>query len=135
MGIVMNRKEFALNHNFYTLIIYGFSASEDAVSLNKAIADELLKIKPIRRTMQLETCFNKILSGLPDNTIIEGIDVMFNPNYQIDILMMLIASNRIKPFRLIWPGRIENDRLIYSEEGYPDYRTFEISNYDIVCVI
>ena len=135
MGIVINRKEFALNHNFYTLIIYGFSASEDAVSLNKAIADELLKIKPIRRTMQLETCYNKILSGLPDNTIIEGIDVMFNPNYQIDILMMLIASNRIKPFRLIWPGRIENERLIYSEEGYPDYRTFEISNYDIVCVI
>lgn len=135
MGIVINRKEFALNHNFYTLIIYGFSASEDAVSLNKTIADELLKIKHIRRTMQLETCFNKILSGLPDNTIIEGIDVMFNPNYQIDILMMLIASNRIKPFRLIWPGRIENDRLIYSEEGYPDYRTFEISNYDIVCVI
>ena len=37
MGIVIKRKEFALNHNFYTLIIYGFLASEDAVPLNKAI--------------------------------------------------------------------------------------------------
>lgn len=135
MGIVINHKKLEINSNSSTLLIYGYSASEDAISINKAISEKLLKIKPSLRTMQLETCFNKVLSGLPANTFIKGIDVMFNPNYQIDILMLLIASNRIKPFRLIWPGRIENDRLIYSEEGHQDYRTFEISKYDIVCVI
>lgn len=133
--MVIDRKKLAASQKLYRLLIYGYVASDDAVSVNKAIAEELLKFKPSRRTMQLEKCFNKVLDTLPDGAIIQGIDVMFNPDYKVDVLTLLIAANKRKPFSLIWPGRIEDDRLVYSEEGYPDYRVYEISNYDIVCVI
>lgn len=135
MGMLIDRKKLATSQKLYRLLIYGYMAADDAVSVNKFIAEELLKFKPSRRTMQLEKCFNKVLNTLPEGVVIQGIDVMFNPDYKVDVLMLLIASNKQKPFSLIWPGRIEDDRLIYSEEGYPDYRTYEISKYDIVCVI
>ena len=28
----------------------------------------------------------------------------------------------------------EDGKLIYAEEGYPDYKVYEIANYDITCV-
>lgn len=135
MGMVIDRKKLATSQKLYRLLIYGYVVSGDAVSVNKAIAEELLKLKPSRRTMQLEKCLNKVLNTLPDSTVIQGIDVMFNPDYKVDVLTLLIAANKRKPFSLIWPGQIQDDRLVYSEEGYPDYRVYEISNYDIVCVI
>lgn len=135
MGMVIDQKKLAASQKLYRLLIYGYVASDDAVSVNKAVAEELLKFKPNRRTMQLEKCFNKVLDTLPEGSVIEGIDVMFNPSYKVDVLALLIAAYKRKPFSLIWPGRIEDDKLIYSEEGYPDYRAYEISNYDIVCVI
>jgi hypothetical protein len=135
MGMVIDRKKLAASQKFYRLLIYGYVASDDAVSVNKAIAEELLKFEPGRRTMQLDKCFNKVLDTLPNGVVIQGIDVMFNPDYKVDVLTLLIAANKRKLFSLIWPGRIEDDRLVYSEEGYLDYQVYEISNYDIVCVI
>lgn len=133
--MVIERKKLVTSQRLYRLLIYGYAMSDDAISLNKAIAEELLKLKPNQRTMQLEKCFNRVLEKLPDGSVIKDIDVMFNPSYKIDVLTVLITANKRKPFSLIWPGRIEDDRLMYSEEGYPDYRVYEISNYDIVCVI
>lgn len=134
MGMVIERKKLT-NQKLYRLLIYGYTVSGSAISLNKAIAEELLKFKPNRRTMQLENCFNKALDALPDGVVIQDIDVMFNPDYKNDVLALLIAANKRKPFSLIWPGRIDGNRLVYSEEGYQDYRVFEIGNYDIVFVI
>ena len=135
MGMLIDRKKLAPSQKLYRLLIYGYIAADDAVSVNRFISEELLKFKPSHRTMQLEKCFNIVLKALPDGVVIQGIDVMFNPAYNIDVLTVLIESNKQKPFSLIWPGRIEDYRLIYGEEGCPDYRTYEISKYDIVCVI
>jgi hypothetical protein len=85
--------------------------------------------------MQLETCFFRVLETVPGGSAIKDIDVMFNPDYKVDVLKILIAANKRKQFNLIWPGDYEDGKLIYSKEGYPDYRVFEISDYDILCVL
>lgn len=133
--MLIDRKKLATSQKLYRLLIYGYKVSDTAVSVNKPISEELLKLKPSRRTMQLEKCFSKVLSVLPDNVVLQDIDVMFNPNYKVDVLKLLIAVNKQKPFSLIWPGRIENGKLIYSEEIYPDYRVFDIKEYDILVIV
>ena len=42
--------------------------------------------------------------------------------------------NKQRPFRLIWSGTFKEGKLIYSEEGYPDYQTYDVSEYDIICI-
>ena len=104
-------------------------------SVSKPLAEALLACKPNRRSMELEQIFNNVLDTLPDGAVIKDIDVMFNPDYKVDVLKILIESRKRKRYSVIWPGRCEDGKLIYGEEGFPDYKTYDIENYDITCVI
>ncbi len=118
------------------LLIYmkAIKKMTESQSVSKELADELLACKPNRRSMKLEQIFNKVLDRYPDGVTIKDIDVMFNPEYQVDVLKILIATRKRKRYSVIWPGRYEDGKLIYAEEGYPDYKVYEIANYDITCV-
>ena len=122
----------------YRLLIYSKEISEiasQATAVNKPIAAELVDLKPNRRTMQLEKCFVKVLESLPEQPIIKDIDVLFNPAYKVDVMKLLSSAYKQKQFSLVWPGSYADGKLTYSEEGYPDYRVYEINDYDIMYVI
>lgn len=106
----------------------------EPVSVSKELADELLACKENRRSMKLEQIFNTVLDRYPDGVTIKDIDVMFNPEYKVDVLKILIAARKRKRYSVIWPGRLEDGKLIYGEEGYPDYKVYRIADYDITCV-
>jgi len=138
MGTVIDLRQLAAQKNLYRLIIYAngtYDQEDSAISINKRLAEELRKLKPTRRTMQLEKCFNKILDSLPEKVVIKDIDVMFNPAYRVDVIRILVEANKRHPFSLVWSGRYEDSRLLYSEENLTDYKAFEISDYDILCVV
>ena len=104
-------------------------------SINVPLAKKLQNINPHRRGMRLEQCFRELLKELPDNPVLTDYELLFNPEYQIDVLRLLVSVCKEKPFELIWAGTYENGKLIYSKEEYPDYQAFEIDNYDVTCVI
>lgn len=103
-------------------------------SVSKELADRLLTCKPNRRSMKLEQIFNTVLDQYPDGVTIKDIDVMFNPEYKVDVLKILIAARKRKRYSVIWPGRLEDEKLVYGEEGYPDYKVYKIEDYDITFV-
>ena len=107
----------------------------EAFSIGRALAKELIAIQPNRRTMKLEKCFKNVISDLPECVVIKDIDVIFNPSYKVDILNLLIAVYKKKPFSVIWPGIYIDGKLVYAEEGYPDYKAYSISDYDVTCII
>ena len=80
----------------------------------------------------MEKCLINVLNHLPENPLIKDIDVMFNPTYAVDVLQVLINTYKRKQYSLIWPGTLKDECLIYAEEGYRDYKTYNISDYDIV---
>ena len=96
-------------------------------SVSKPLAEALLACKPNRRSMKLEQIFNNILDTLPDGVVIKDIDVLFNPDYQVDVLKILMAARKRKRYSVIWPGRCEDGKLIYGEEVFPDYKTYRNS--------
>lgn len=108
---------------------------EQAVPINVEMAKKLSAIKANRRTMRMEQCFQQVLGTLPDDVIIKDFDVMFNPDYAVDVLRIMCSAARTKSFRVLWPGKCEDGRLIYAEEGYRDYKVFEISKYDVTVVV
>ncbi len=138
MGAVIESRNITDKQSAYSLPIYINVPPETAsaaVSANKPLAAELISLTPARRTMQLEKCFIRLLETLPDFPVIKDIDVMFNPGYRVDVMKILISAYKRKPYSLIWSGRCSGGRLIYAEEGCADYRTYEISDYDIICII
>lgn len=140
MGKIISRISFVniQRNGLMKPIIYCWDLTEpdmEVRSINIELAKELETLRPKRRTMQLEACFNRVLDGFPDNVVIKGFDVMFNPTYKVDVLKILVTACKQKPFSVIWPGRYEDGKLFYAEEGYPDYKVFNINSYDVTCVI
>lgn len=121
---------------FNRLLVFfkAFPKKAEPKSLSKELSEGLLACKENRRSMKLEQIFNAVLDKYPDGVTIKDIDVLFNPDYKVDVLKILIAARKRKRYSVIWPGRCEGGKLIYAEEGYPDYKVYEIANYDITCV-
>lgn len=119
------------------LLVYmkSINRPQEPYSIGRQLAEAIYLCKPNRRSMRLASIFDTVLDSLPDGIVIRDIDVLFNPSYEVDILKMLIESRKRKRFSVIWPGRCKDGKLIYSEEGYPDYKTYNIDDYDITCVI
>jgi len=113
---------------------YGNVISE-AFSVNMLLAEKLLKLQPNLRSMRLEKCFSQVLDTLPNGVAIKDFDVMFNPEYQVDLLKIMILACKKKQFSIVWPGKYEAGMLVYAEVGYPDYKVFRIENYDVTCII
>ena len=137
MGGIIEARKLTSRRELFRLLIYVKPdyVPANAFSVNKPLAEKLLSIKPSRRSMQLEKCFNEVVSDFPPGAVIKDIDVMFNPDYKVDVMRILIAANKLKPISVIWPGRCAEGKLYYSEESLPDYKVFEISDYDIYCVV
>jgi len=69
---------------------------QDSIALNVRIAEKLASIKPERRSLRLPGIIESIIDALPENSIIKDFDVLFNPEYQIDVLRLLIAACKKK---------------------------------------
>lgn len=109
--------------------------TDTAVSINLLLAEKLASCKSSRRTMRIETFFNQILSQFPDGVVIKDFDVMFNPEYKVDVLKIMVDACKRKPFSIIWPGKCEDGKLFYAEDGYSDFKTFSVEDYDVTCII
>lgn len=136
MGRILNKRDYDKREDLFRLVVICDQKKNnyDALSMNRLIAKKLMKIKPNIRSLRIKDCLLDILSNHPDITIIKDIDVLFNPNFKIDVLRILIEANKQRSFSVIWPGKCTDGRLYYSEESLPDYSVFEINDYDIYCV-
>lgn len=133
MGTVIKKSEAISQQSFRLCIDCSGTPSPDAFSINQPLAAALLKLRPRMRSLQMEKCLLQILQALPDHAVICDIDVMFNPSYAIDVMTTLISVYKQKAFSLVWPGYLQNGNLVYSEEGYADYKIYSIDDYDIIC--
>lgn len=140
MGAIIKVQDITSNNikGLLRPIIYCNPSAEmitSAKPINEMLAELLIKYKASRRTIQMEKCFNQILFNFPDEVIIKDFDVMFNPTYKVDVLKIMIAAYKKKPFSIIWPGKCDNGKLLYAEEGYSDYKIFIVEDYDVTCII
>ena len=71
MGIIVEYRKLPKTEPMYRLLIYSNDIHDikaGAISVNKRIASELIKLKPSRRTMLLERQFVKVLECLPERS-------------------------------------------------------------------
>ena len=83
----------------------------------------------------MENNLLQVLNMLGETPVISEFDVLFNPAYKLDVIKMLINVCRKKQFAVIWPGRSENGKLYYAEDGYKDYKVYNIEDYDITVIV
>ena len=137
MGEIIELKKLpAYESQTSRLLIYCHAIQGlETFKLDKELAEQLIQTRPKRRSMRLEAYFNKLLAELPDDCVIQDFDVMFHPDYQVDVLRIMIEARKHKRFKVVWPGNVQNGKLTYSQEHYPDYKVYDIANYDVTCIV
>lgn len=108
---------------------------KNAVALNVSIAEKLINAKPSRRSFKLPSIIDTVIAELTENSTIKDFDVLFNPDYQIDVLQLLIAACRKKEFAILWPGTYSDGKLMYAETGYSDFKIYDLDKYDVTCIV
>ena len=105
------------------------------ISLGVLISDRLIRYPSEKRDEILLKEMDNLLLNCPnDKLLIKDIDILFNPEYKLDVLKYFANIARVKTVIVIWNGIIANGYLQYSENGYLDYKRYLIKNYDIICV-
>ncbi len=108
---------------------------KNAIALNVSIAEKLINAKPSRRSFKLPSIIDAIIAKIPENSTIKDFDVLFNPDYQIDVLQLLIVACRKKEFAILWPGTYSDGKLMYAETGYSDFKIYDLDKYDVTCIV
>lgn len=108
---------------------------EKAVSLNISISEKLISVKPKGRSFKLTVIIDNIIAGLPEKSTVKEFDVLFNPDYQIDVLQLLIVACKKKEFAILWPGTYSDGKLMYAESGYSDFKIYDLDKYDVTCIL
>jgi hypothetical protein len=145
MGYVINYEN--LNRDRFTKLISPiifcvspdkiekFTVEYQRVSINEIMSKELLKYEPQKRALFIVEEFNKIIYESHDPIFVQDYEMLFNPEYQIDVLKLFILANRKRKIAIYWCGSYNENILRFSEPEYADYKTYNIKGYDITCII
>ena len=110
-------------------------SSFSVVKISEVLSKELLKYRKEQRLINLSNELDRIIAMSKSNKlIIKDFDILFNPYYKIDVLKWMINISRNKKVIVLWNGILEKQSLIYSENGYLDYKSYNLKNYEVFCV-
>lgn len=107
----------------------------DSVSLNEVLSARLLNIDADKRNLLVTDVLNNIINNLGKVLIIKDFEILFDPEYQIDVIKYFTLINRNKKVIVIWNGKYKDGKLTYAEPEYIDYKSYNIKDYDISCII
>lgn len=56
-------------------------------------------------------------------------EMLFRQEYNFDLVSFLKEKSKTQKYAIIWPGQIQNGRLVYSSSDRSDYYTHTVDNY------
>jgi len=131
-------KSFIANFDSNLAFISEASAAalpdENVAILNLGIklSELLLEESPDKRKYSISNHIKSILSNIKRQCVlVDRIELLFNPEYDLDIVKLFARVARNKKIIVVWPGTIASDEMVYSEPQYDDYRKYSVSERDI----
>ena len=86
---------------------------------------------------RIKTVKETVLSLFPKRQACYLVDyeMLFDPRYELDVLKLFYEIARKQKVVAKWCGEYKPLTLIYAEPGYPEFKRYKVTDYDIICVI
>lgn len=107
----------------------------DVISLNEVLSKRLLSYNHDKRYLYISDEISGMIQNKKSHILITDFEILFDPEYQLDVLKLFILLNRKQKVAVLWPGKCEQNRLKFAEPEYQDYKSYNINDYDITCII
>ena len=124
--ICLNYKEFLKHNEIKDLIPINLG-----LDLSRVLKEYPAEFRVNKFLDELDNIFVKVES---DCILVKNIDILFNPEYKLNILNYFINLSRNRLVFIEWPGQLKGKVLEYSEINYSDYQKYNIDDYKIALI-
>lgn len=105
------------------------------INIGLELSAAMLSVQENERMDTVSELLRKIVSDVPGTQLVlDQIDILFYPDFQLDVLKLLTQLNRNKRLIVVWPGSYHANKLYYSKPEYADYHEYDVHQYDVLCI-
>ena len=105
------------------------------LNLGLVVSKRLLSLdKDTRKQAVADMVKEAIRNTRSGRVVVDNIDLLFSPEYSLDVIKLFIMAANNKNLIILWEGTFKDGMVTYSEPGFGDYHIYEIDNYNAYCI-
>jgi len=107
-------------------ILQAIAADQGLVytAIGLPFAKALLGQPPRERPLSVLEMLDNLSSSTSSGLALDHIEILFDPELQLDPLRAILSLARRQLVLLSWPGEYSTARLVYARPEYSEYRTY-----------
>lgn len=135
MGTVIKRRDFptvieqARQGVFVLAPKVTVPVNSTFINIGLMLSERMYKAKADGSPVNIANELDAILGEEHRDITIANCDVLFSPEYELDVIKLLLQVGRNQRLYLQWPGEIAGEKLTYSEPGRFDFKEYNIKDY------
>jgi len=135
MGTVIKRRDFpavieqARQGVFMLAPKVTVPLTAPVVNIGLMLGERLYKAKADGSPVKIANELDAILGEERRDMTLVNTDILFSPEYELDVIKLLLQLGRNQRFYMQWPGEITGEKLTYSEPGRFDFKEYNIKDY------
>ena len=99
------------------------------VNIGLMLGERMYKAKAEGSLVNISDELDAILGEEQSDITLENTDILFSPEYELDVIKLLLQVGRNQRLYIQWPGTVNGEKLTYSEPGRFDYKEYNIKDY------
>lgn len=99
------------------------------VNIGLMLGERMYKAKADGSIVNIVNELDAILGEEHRDITLENSDILFSPEYELDVMKLLLQVGRNQRLYMQWPGEINGEKLTYSEPGRFDFKEYNIKDY------
>lgn len=135
MGTVIKRRDFlpvieqARQGVFVLAPKVSVPVNATFVNIGLMLGERMYKAKVDGSPVNIANELDAILGEEHRDITLANSDVLFSPEYELDVIKLLLQVGRNQRLYMQWPGEIAGEKLTYSEPGRFDFKEYNIKDY------
>ena len=101
-------------------------------NINLELSRRMLELTQRERALRAQELMKEIVADVSGEIVIlNRIELLFEPQLQLDPLKLLQDLSRNRTIVAVWSGSVKGNHLIYAEPGHPEYQRYPIHDLKI----
>lgn len=135
MGIIIKRRDFPTiieqtrQGVFVLAPKVAVPVNATFVNIGLMLGERIYKAKEEGAPVKISNELDAILGEELNDITLTNTDILFSPEYELDVIKLLLLVGRNQRLYVEWPGEIAGEKLTYSEPGRFDFKEYNIKDY------
>lgn len=102
------------------------------INVNLELSSRLLALNKKQRALHTPKLLGEIISAQSALVMLDNLEILFEPELMQDPLRLLKGLSRNQSVVATWNGSVDGGKLIYAENGHPEFRSYDLGDTLIV---